>query len=260
MTWGRNTLSYMSHTTTKECNSFITNQLYNQTVMDARKGAGPPCQRKLLFDCPGGFDVKRPLCLCSKFSSHSSSSTHFTPIFDPFMKKQSSKPTKTTKSHASFSRTELAAKLGVDVRTIDRRCGVLGVKPSKRLPGKAVTYKLTPEQLDQLQHRLDHARPSQPPSDLRQSKLAEEIELLRLKNKKLRCETTSNHVLAEILGGLASSTAGLIRQKLEIEFPVMCAGLSEDEIRKHTAELVAVIVSKWDGEAAKWAKYADQQG
>ena len=172
------------------------------------------------------------------------------------MKKQRSKPTKSKKSHASFSRTELAAKLGVDVRTIDRRCGVLGVKPSKRLPGKAITYKLTPKQLDQLQHRLAHSQLSQPPSDLRQSKLAEEIELLRLKNKKLRHETTSNHVLAEILGGLASSTAGLIRQKLEIEFPVMCAGLSEDEIRKHTAELVAVIVSKWDGEAAKWEKYA----
>jgi hypothetical protein len=71
------------------------------------------------------------------------------------MKKQRSKPTKPRNSHASFSRTELAAKLGVDVRTIDRRCGVLGVKPSKRLPGKAVTYRLTPEQLDQLQHRLD---------------------------------------------------------------------------------------------------------
>jgi hypothetical protein len=176
------------------------------------------------------------------------------------MKKQRSKPTKSKKSHASFSRTELAAKLGVDVRTIDRRCGVLGVKPSKRLPGKAITYRLTPGQLDLLQNRLGHGQLSQPPSDLRQSKLAEEIELLRLKNKKLRHETTSNHVLAEILGGLASSTAGLIRQKLEIEFPVMCAGLSEDEIRKHTAELVAVIVSKWDGEAAKWAKYATAQG
>ena len=172
------------------------------------------------------------------------------------MKKQRSKPTKSKKSHASFSRTELAAKLGVDVRTIDRRCGVLGVKPSKRLPGKAITYRLTPGQVDLLQHRLDHGQLSQPPSDLKRAKLAEEIELLRLKNKRLRHETTPNHVLAEILGGLASSTAGLIRQKLEIEFPVMCAGLEPAEIRKHTAELVSVITARWDSEAAKWAKYA----
>ena len=181
------------------------------------------------------------------------------------MKKAKSKTTnpkaksaKPKKSHASFyDRNELSKVLGIDGRTVNRRCSRLGISPEPAKPNKPIQYRLTSAQFESLRKPL--RRNSSflgDGSDLRQSKLAEEIELLRLKNKKLRHETTSNHVLAEILGGLASSTAGLIRQKLEIEFPVMCAGLSEDEIRKHTAELVAVIVSKWDGEAAKWAKYA----
>ena len=172
------------------------------------------------------------------------------------MKKQRSKPTKPRNSHASFSRTELAAKLGVDVRTIDRRCGVLGVKPSKRLPGKAVTYKLTPEQLDQLQHRLDHGQLSQPPSDLKRAKLQEEIELLRLKNKKLREASSPNWLIAQILKDLADRIPAILETHLETyavnganREPAELRSLGKstnDTIRAEVSEFLEVWSAKWD--------------
>jgi hypothetical protein len=172
------------------------------------------------------------------------------------MKKQRSKPTKPRNSHASFSRTELAAKLGVDVRTIDRRCGVLGVKPSKRLPGKAVTYRLTPEQLDQLQHRLDHAQLSQPPSDLKRAKLQEEIEHLRLKNRKIREASTPNWFLAKLLKAMADRIPSIVENRLETyaiqganKEPAELRSLGKstnDTIRAEVHSFLEVWSAKWD--------------
>jgi hypothetical protein len=177
------------------------------------------------------------------------------------MKKQRSKPTKSKKSHASFSRTELAAKLGVDVRTIDRRCGVLGVKASKRLPGKAITYRLTPGQVDLLHRRLDHGQLSQPPSDLKRAKLAEEIELLRLKNKKLREENSPNWLIAQILKDLAETVPAILENHLET-YAIQGANKEPAELRslgKSTNDTIrAEVHSFLQAWSAKWDTLASE--
>jgi hypothetical protein len=82
-------------------------------------------------------------------------------------------------------------------------------------PRQGVTYKLTPKQLDQLQHRLDHGQLSQPPSDLKRAKLQEEIEHLRLKNKKLREASTPNWFLAKLLKAMADRIPSIVENRLE---------------------------------------------
>lgn len=143
---------------------------------------------------------------------------------------------------------------------MNRRCSSLGIHPKPSGPNKPIQYRLTPAQLEALKKPLGKTSSSLGGSDLRQSKLAEEVEFLRLKNKRLRCETTSNRVVSQIIAELTSSTFALIRQKLEIEYPVQFAGLPEDEIRTHAHALVQEIASKWNSEAAKWEQYAESSG
>lgn len=80
----------------------------------------------------------------------------------------------------------------------------------------------------------------------------------RLKNRKLRDESTPNRIVAEILGGLATFTAGLLTQKLEIENPVQTAGLEPAEIRQINKKTNDEIRARFDSEFAKWQKYLDE--
>ena len=134
----------------------------------------------------------------------------------------------------------------------------MGISPNPRQPGKRVTYSLSSDQLQALSKPLARGHGSgSTDSDLKQAKLEQEIEFLRLKNRKLRDEATPNRILSELFGGLATFTAGMLTQKLEIENPVQCAGLTAAEIREINKKFVDEICARWDSEAAKWERYLD---
>jgi hypothetical protein len=129
-----------------------------------------------------------------------------------------SKRPKTSKRHASFSRHEIAQKLEVDIRTVTRRCASLGIQPEKRSnPKDPITYRLTPGDLNRLETPLarGYGSGSQLPEGLKQAKLQEEVENLRLKNKKLRSESTSNRSFAEFLQDAANTIPDLVAERLE---------------------------------------------
>ena len=121
-------------------------------------------------------------------------------------------------SHASFSRHEIAQKLGCDVRTVTRRCASLGIKPKKRgNPKDPLTYRMNLEDLKRLETPLarGYGSGSQLPGGLKQEKLQEEVENLRLKNKKLREASTPNRLFAKFLLDAANVIPGLVAAELE---------------------------------------------
>jgi len=171
------------------------------------------------------------------------------------MKKQRAKPAKKRNSHASFSRPELAQKLGVDVRTVDRRCSVLGVQADPRKAGHPITYTLTPGQLVQLHRRLDHGATSTPPSELKREKLQEEVENLRLRNKRAREASTPNWFFAELLQDAAQAVPAIIEAHFET-YAVDGANKEPAELRslgKSTNDKIRAEVFEFLGEwSAKW--------
>jgi len=174
------------------------------------------------------------------------------------MRKQPSRRTKKQNSRASFTRAQLCQEIGTDPRTIDRRAAHLGIEAKRSGKGAtaAICYDLTPDELEALSKPLPRGHGSGvADSDLKNQKLEQEIEFLRLKNRKLRDEATPNRILSELFGGLATFTAGMLTQKLEIENPVQTAGLEADEIREINRKFKNEICARWDSEAAKWAKY-----
>lgn len=174
------------------------------------------------------------------------------------MSKRKKTLTQPRKRQASFTRAKLCEMLSTDPRTVTRRAAHLGIKPKRSGKGAtaAICYDLTPDQLEQLRRPLPRGHGSGAmDSDLKNQKLQEEVEHLRLKNRKLRDEATPNSLLSELFGGLASFTAGMLKQKLEIENPVQTAGLEADEIREINKKFVDEIIARYDSESAKWAKY-----
>lgn len=136
-------------------------------------------------------------------------------------------------SHASFSRHEIAQKLGCDVRTVTRRCASLGIKPKKRgNPKDPLTYRMTLEDLKRLETPLarGYGSGSQLPEGLKQEKLQEEVENLRLRNKRLRAESTPNRLFAEFLLDAANVIPDLVAERLET-YAVDGSGLEPAELR-----------------------------
>ena len=175
------------------------------------------------------------------------------------MSKRKKTATQPRKLQASFTRSQLCQEIGTDPRTITRRTKSLGIDPQDRKnPTDPITYRLTGTQLEALSKPLARGHGSGVmDSDLKQAKLEQEIEFLRLKNRKLRDEATPNRILSELFGGLATFTAGMLTQKLEIENPVQTAGLEADEIRGINKKFKDEICARWDSEADRWAKYLD---
>jgi hypothetical protein len=121
-------------------------------------------------------------------------------------------------SHASFSRHEIAQKLSCDVRTVTRRCASLGIKPKKRSnPKDPLTYRLTPGDFKRLETPLarGYGSGSQLPDGLKREKLQEEVENLRLRNKRAREASTPNWFFAELLKDAAEAVPGIIEAHFE---------------------------------------------
>jgi hypothetical protein len=80
-----------------------------------------------------------------------------------------------------------------------------------------VVFRLTQEQVEQLKQPLPRGafQNGLGSSDLRREKLQEEVENLRLKNKKLRSESTSNRSFAEFLQDAANTIPDLVAERLE---------------------------------------------
>jgi hypothetical protein len=105
-------------------------------------------------------------------------------------------------------------------------------------------------------HRLDHGQLSQPPSDLKRAKLQEEVELLRLKNKKLREASSPNWLIAQILKDLAETVPAILENHLETyaiqganREPAELRALGKstnDTIRAEVSEFLEVWSVKWD--------------
>ena len=152
------------------------------------------------------------------------------------MSKQPSRRTKKQNSEASFARSELCQEIGTDPRTITRRCAVLGIEPKRSGKGAtaAICYDLTPDQLEQLRRPLPRGAVvnGAGSSDLRQAKLKEEIEHLRLKNKRLRSESTPNRIVAMFLREAKDAIPDLIEARLN--------QYSVDAARKEPAEIRSI--------------------
>lgn len=134
------------------------------------------------------------------------------------MKKTKPKPAKTKKTHASFSRVELCKICSTDARTIDRRCQVMGISSEPRTgPTDPVMFKLTSKQVEQLKQPLPRGafQNGLGSTDLRRDKLAEEVEFLRLKNKKLREASTPNRLFAKFLQDASHTIPDLVAERLE---------------------------------------------
>jgi hypothetical protein len=180
------------------------------------------------------------------------------------MKKQSSKPTKTTKSHATFSRVDLCKICSTDARTIDRRAQTLGISSQPRTgPTDPVMFRLTPEQVERLKQPLPRGafQNGLGSSDLRQEKLQEEVEMLRLKNKKLREASSPNWLIAQILKDLAETVPAILENRLE---PYAIQGANKepaelrslgkstnDAIRAEVHSFLEVWSAKWDDLASE---------
>lgn len=158
-----------------------------------------------------------------------------------------------------YTLTNLADSLGVDRKRVQRVLEAMEIKPSSRRIRNAKAYHVPKAKLDEMKERLQQAgTQANLPLDLKEAKLAEEVEHLKLKNRKLRDEATPNRIVAEILGGLATFTAGLLTQKLEIEWPVQTAGLEPAEIREIARKVNDEIRARYDSEFEKWEKYLDE--
>ena len=140
------------------------------------------------------------------------------PKIDDFMRKQPSKNQKNENARASFTRAELAKMHRTDARAIDRRCQALGIEELPRTSKtEAVAYMLTDGQIKRLGEPLPRgaAMYGLGSSDLRREKLAQEFEFLRLKNRKLRSESTPNTTTAEFLEVARKEVPDLIWRHLE---------------------------------------------
>ena len=120
-----------------------------------------------------------------------------------------------------------------DARAIDRRCQALGIEELPRTgQTEAVSYMLTPSQVRQLGEPLPRGAVvnGAGSSDLRQAKLREEVEHLRLKNRKLRAESTPNRIVAMFLREAKDAIPDLIEARLD-RYAVDAAGREPAEIR-----------------------------
>jgi hypothetical protein len=182
------------------------------------------------------------------------------------MKKQSSKPTKTTESHASFSRVDLCKICSTDARTIDRRAQTLGISSQPRTgPTDPVMFRLTPDQVERLKQPLPRGafQNGLGSSDLRQEKLQEEVELLRLKNKKLREASSPNWLIAQFLKDAADRIPAIVETHLET-YAIQGANREPAELRalgKSTNDTIRAEVSEFlEVWSAKWDELASDQG
>lgn len=160
----------------------------------------------------------------------------------------------------AYTASELAEKLGANSQTIRSVLETSGIDPLERTRRNAKLYPVSRKQMDEIRDKLKARQGGQQslPLDLKEAKLAEEVEHLKLKNRKLRDEATPNRVVAEILGGLATFTAGLLTQKLEIEWPVQVAGMEPAEIREAARQVNDEIRARFDSEFKKWERYLDE--
>jgi len=163
----------------------------------------------------------------------------------------------------AYTANELSNLLGADRRRIESVLTSLNIEPAKRRRRNAKLWHISKSAFEEVEAKLKatswRAPQGELPLDLKEEKLKEEVEHLRLKNRKLRDEATPNRIVAEILGGLATFAAGLLTQKLEIENPVQTAGLEPAEIREINKKFNDEIRARFDSEFAKWAKYLDEE-
>jgi len=158
--------------------------------------------------------------------------------------------------------SNIATELGEDSARLRKAVKFLSIQPTGKNAHNADLYRMSKAQKLELKRfskgAARGASESQQELDLKDQKTKEEIEHLRLKNRKLRDESTPNRIVAEILGGLATFAAGLLTQKLEIENPVQTAGLEPAEIRQINKKTNDEIRARFDSEFAKWQKYLDE--
>jgi hypothetical protein len=157
--------------------------------------------------------------------------------------------------------SNIATELGEDSARIRKLVQALGIRPTGKNAHNADLYRMSKAQKAKLRAASREAAQggSQQELDLKDQKTKEEIEHLRLKNRKLRDESTPNRVVAEILGGLCTFLASYLTQKLEIENPVHTAGLEPAEIRGINKKLNDEIRARFTGELEKWKQYVDDQ-
>jgi hypothetical protein len=161
-----------------------------------------------------------------------------------------------------YTCNELAESIGCDVRTLKSIVTALGYVPSGKRRG-ADLYSLSAPHLakvkEAVKNRAGGSKQSELPLDLKEAKLAEEVEYLKLKNRKLRDEATPNRIMAEILSGLTTFVSSLLTQKLEKEWPVQVAGLEPGEIRPVAKKLNDEIRAKFYSELEKWEQYLEAE-
>jgi hypothetical protein len=119
-------------------------------------------------------------------------------------------------------------------------------------------FRLTPEQVERLKQPLPRGafQNGLGSSDLRQEKLQEEVEHLRLKNRKLREASTPNWFLAKLLKAMADRIPSIVENRLE---PYAIQGANKepaelrslgkstnDTIRAEVSEFLEVWSAKWD--------------
>ena len=160
--------------------------------------------------------------------------------------------------HASFSRHEIAQKLSCDVRTVTRRCASLGIKPNKRSnPKDPLTYRLTPGDFKRLETPLarGYGSGSQLPEGLKREKLLEEIENLRLKNKRAKEMHTPNKFFAQLLQDAAEAVPDIVEKHFET-YAIQGASKEPAELRslgKSTNDAIRAEVFTFLGEwAVRW--------
>lgn len=159
--------------------------------------------------------------------------------------------------------SNIATELGEDSARIRKLVKALGIRPSGKNAHNADLYRLSKASKAKLKAASKQASQgggqSELPLDLKEAKLAEEVEHLKLKNRKLRDEATPNYILAKIFGSLATFTASYLTQKLEVENPVQTAGLEPAEIREINKKTNDEIRARYDSEFAKWEKYVEEK-
>ena len=163
----------------------------------------------------------------------------------------------------AYTANELSNLLGADRRRIESVLASLNIEPAKRRRRNAKLWHISKSAFEELESKLKatawRAPQGELPLDLKEEKLKEEVEHLRLKNRKLRDEATPNRILAEIFGGLATFTASYLTQKLEIENPVQTAGLEPAEIREINKKTNDEIRARYTTEFERWKKYREDQ-
>jgi hypothetical protein len=119
-------------------------------------------------------------------------------------------------------------------------------------------FRLTPEQVERLKQPLPRGafQNGLGSSDLRQEKLQEEVEHLRLKNRKLREASTPNWFLAKLLKAMADRIPSIVENRLETyavqgadREPAELRSLGKstnDTIRADVHSFLEVWSAKWD--------------